>query len=285
MKRIIASTGILLMSVSFNGHAQQAMSTAAPKVALTSRDKTPDSQWRGKRVAFLGDSMTDKRGVGTTCIYWEYLSELLDIKPFVYGINGDQWNGIYKQALKLHEEKGTSVDAILIFAGTNDYNHGIPLGKFFSETTKQTNYNGDQVTRKYRTPIINDSTFCGRINKVMSYLKNNFPQQQIVIMTPIHRGFARFGDKNVQPDENYCNGQGLYIDAYIDVLKQAASYWAVPLIDLYTISGLFPLADAQVQYFHNKETDRLHPNALGDYRLAKTIQYQLLTLPSTFVLH
>jgi hypothetical protein len=27
----------------------------------------------------------------------------------------------------------------------------------------------------------------------------------------------------------------------------------------------------------------LHPNALGDYRLAKTIQYQLLALPSNFM--
>jgi lysophospholipase L1-like esterase len=87
----------------------------------------------------------------------------------------------------------------------------------------------------------------------------------------------------VQPDENYCNGQGLYFDAYIDALKKAASYWAVPLIDLYSLSGLFPLADAQGQYFHDRETDKLHPNAAGDYRLAKTIQYQLLALPSSFV--
>jgi hypothetical protein len=43
------------------------------------------------------------------------------------------------------------------------------------------------------------------------------------------------------------------------------------------------LADAQSQYFHDKDTDRLHPNALGDYRLAKTIQYQLLALPSNFM--
>ncbi|HEY5593115.1 MAG TPA: SGNH/GDSL hydrolase family protein, partial [Paludibacter sp.] len=146
------------------------------------------------------------------------------------------------------------------------------------------NFNGTEVTRKYRTPIMNDSTFCGRINKVMSYLKNTYPQQQIIIMTPIHRGFAKFSDKNVQPDENFSNVQGLYIDAYIAVLKQAASYWAVPLIDLYAESGLYPLAESQLQYFHNKDMDRLHPNALGDYRLAKTIQYQLLTLPSTFVM-
>lgn len=283
MKKIIASACVLLLAVGFKGYAQQAELNVAPKVTVTPDERTMHSQWHGKRVAFLGDSMTDKRRVGTTCIYWEYLSELLGIEPFVYGISGDQWNGIYKQALKLNEKKGSDIDAILIFAGTNDFNHGIPIGEFFSETTKQTNFNGEIVTRKYRTPIVNDSTFCGRINKAMSYLKNNYPQQQIIIMTPIHRGFARFSEKNVQPDENYCNGQGLYIDAYIDALKRAATYWAVPLIDLYSISGLFPLADTQSQYFHNKETDRLHPNAVGDYRLAKTIQYQLLAFPSSFV--
>ncbi|MDR3652325.1 MAG: SGNH/GDSL hydrolase family protein [Paludibacter sp.] len=283
MKKIITSAGILLLAVGFNANAQQSVSKVIPKVIVMASEKTPDSQWRGKRVAFLGDSMTDKRRTGTACIYWEYLAELLGIEPSVYGVNGDQWNGIYRQAIKMNEEMGTDVDAILIFAGTNDYNHGIPMGEFFSESTKQTNFNGNEVKRKYRTPIINDSTFCGRINKVMSYLKNNYPQQQIIIMTPIHRGFAKFSEKNVQPDENYSNGQGLYIDTYIDALKQAASYWAVPLIDLYSISGMYPLAETQLQYFHDKDTDRLHPNALGDYRLAKTIQYQLLAFPSTFV--
>ncbi len=284
MKKIMINTCALLLALGIHGHAQQIEPQAAPKVIVTASEKTLHTQWQGKRVAFLGDSMTDPHRVGTTYIYWEYLNELLGIKPFVYGVNGAQWDGIYQQAVKLHKERGTNIDAILIFAGTNDYNRGLPIGKFFSETTKQTNFNGNLVTRKYRTPIMNDSTFCGRINKVMSYLKNNFPQQQIILMTPIHRAFANFSEKNVQPDENYSNGQGLYLDAYIHALKQAASFWAVPLIDLHSISGLFPLANSQVQYFHNAETDRLHPNAVGDYRLAKTIQYQLLTLPSTFVL-
>jgi len=283
MKTTVVGIGMLLSAVGFSAYAQQA-ETVTPKISVTASEKTQNSQWQSKRVAYLGDSMTDKRRVGTICIYWEYLSELLGVVPSVYGISGNQWDGIYKQALKLHDEKGTDIDAILIFAGTNDYSHGTPIGEFFTETTRQTNYNGNMVMRKYRIPVMNDTTFCGRINKVMSYLKNNYPQQQIVIMTPIHRGFAHFSDKNVQPDENYANAQGLYIDSYIDILKQAASYWAVPLIDLYTTSGLYPLADAQSQYFNNKETDRLHPNALGDYRLAKTIQYQLLALPATFVI-
>jgi lysophospholipase L1-like esterase len=283
MKKTLAIACALLLMAGVEGRAQQTGAKEASKVMIPKSEKIQHSQWRGKRVAFLGDSMTDKGRANITCIYWQYLTELLRIEPMVYGISGNQWDGIYKQALKLHEEKENDVDAILIFAGTNDYNRSIPLGRFFSETQKQTNHNGTEVTRKYRTPIINDTTFCGRINKVMTYLKATYPQQQIIIMTPIHRGFARFNDKNVQPDENYSNGQGLYIDAYVDVLKQAASYWAVPLIDLYSTSGLYPLANAHLQYFQNAETDQLHPNTAGNYRLAKTIEYQLLAQPSTFV--
>ena len=282
MKKITASLcAILLTGVSVFG---QAVQNYAPKVTISPLEKTANSQWQGKRVAYLGDSMTQKTKKGTNTIYWEYLSELLGIEPYVYGISGNQWDGIYKQALKLHEEKGIAVDAILIFAGTNDYSHGVPLGKFYSETTKEANHNGNSVTRKYRTPIENDSTFCGRINKVLTFLKTNFPDQQIIILTPIHRGYAKFSETNVQPEESFANARGLYIDAYVDVLKQAASYWAVPLIDLYSLSGLYPLADSQVKYFNNADSDRLHPNAVGNYRLAKTIQYQLLALPSTFMI-
>ncbi len=244
-----------------------------------------NSQWKNKKVAFLGDSMTQKweRNNTPRTVYWEYLVKMLGIKPYVYGISGHEWTGIYGQALKLKEEHGTDVDAILIFAGTNDYNHNTPMGSFYTETAKQTNFNGTSVTRKYRTLNEDDVTFCGRINKVMAFLKANYPNQQIIIMTPIHRGFALFNDKNVQPEESFSNDLGLYIDDYVTTLRKAASVWAVPLIDLYSISGLYPMEDSHVKYFMDDETDRLHPNSLGNYRLAKTIQYELMSLPATFV--
>jgi len=237
------------------------------------------SQWSEKKVAFLGDSMTQKRD-SSNRVYWEYLADFLGIEPFVYGISGHQWNGVFWQAQKLKQEHDSDVDAILIFAGTNDYNHNTPLGNFYNETARETNYNGTKVTRKYRTLLENDTTFCGRINKVMAFLKQNYPDQQIVIMTPIHRGFARFSDRNVQPEESFSNDLGLYIDDYINVLRQAASVWAVPLIDLYSTSGLYPMMDSFTRYFENAQTDRLHPNSTGNYRLAKTIMYQLLALPT-----
>lgn len=260
----------------------QSPNTSISERTIKDSEKTLKSQWNGKRVAYLGDSMTQKPADGST-VYWEYLETLLGIQPFVYGISGHQWDDIYDQAVKLKNDQGSDIDAIFIFAGTNDYNDNITLGKFFNITEKQTNHDGQIVTRKYRSRIYIDSTFCGRINKVMSYLKTNYPTQQIIILTPLHRGFAKFSDNNVQPEESFCNGQGLFLEDYVNTLKEATLNWAVPIIDLYSLSGLYPLSDSHTIYFRNSETDHLHLNSEGNYRLAKTIQYQLLTLPSTFV--
>lgn len=44
----------------------------------------------------------------------------------------------------------------------------------------------------------------------------------------------------------------------------------------------YPLKDSYGKYYRNVKTDRLHLNSAGNYRLAKTIKYQLMSLPSTF---
>jgi lysophospholipase L1-like esterase len=251
-------------------------------VAVPDNAKTSKSQWAQKKVAFLGDSMTDKQRIGTTCVYWEYLSSLLHIEPFVYGINGHQWNGIYQQAQKLYSEKGDGIDAILIFAGTNDFNASIPLGRYYQEAKQEVNHNGQIVSRLHREHIMTDTTFCGRVNIALSFLKQKYPTKQIILLTPIHRSFAQFGEKNIQADESYSNACGLFIDDYVKALKEAGTVWSVPIIDLYSLSGLFPSYDSYIPYFHDAKTDRLHPNARGDYRIARTIQYQLLALPATY---
>lgn len=280
MKRIVAF-GFLLLIIAISTNKAWTMKSYSENEKIVN-ENNKQSQWSGKKIAFLGDSMTQKMDSSNT-LYWEYLANLMEIKPIVYGISGNQWDGIYKQALKLKQEHNTDIDAILIFAGTNDYNHNTPLGNFYSETAKKTNFNGTIVTRKYRTLIEDNSTFCGRINKVMAFLKQNYPDQQIIIMTPIRRGFAKFSENNIQPEENFSNDLGLYLDNYVNVLRNASSVWAVPLIDLYSLSGLHPVLDSNTKYFSNADTDRLHPNSAGNFRLAKTIQFQLLMLPSNLL--
>ena len=125
---------------------------------------------------------------------------------------------------------------------------------------------------------MDSSTFKGRINAAMAYIKENFPDKQIILITPIHRGFAKFGEGNVQPDESFPNRIGEYIDSYVDAVKEAGNVWAVPVIDLNSLSGLFPNTPSHAQYFHKKDTDLLHPNAKGHEKMASAIAYALLAI-------
>ena len=262
-----------------------AASLIASPVSATPLDgrDTPQSSllvhpWKGKRVAFLGDSITDAVHVGTTKCYWEYLAEWLDLIPQVYAKNGNQWDGVLRQAERLKAD-GTEVDAIIIFAGTNDYNGSVPIGQWYKyEEAEAPIANGKTQIRKRRIHIMDSTTFKGRINAAMAFIKENFPDKQIILITPIHRGFAKFGEGNVQPDESFPNRIGEYIDSYVDAVKEAGNVWAVPVIDLNSLCGLFPNTPSHAQYFHKKDTDLLHPNAKGHEKMARAIAYALLAI-------
>lgn len=242
--------------------------------------------WQGKRVAYFGDSITDPRNSGSKKKYWGFLQDWLQITPYVYGVSGRQWDDIPRQTAKLLQEHGQEVDAILVFCGTNDYNNGVPLGKWWDERTTEVEYGHGQVkrmeTRRQRTPAMDGTTYRGRINIALELLKRNFPTKQIVLLTPLHRSDFHANEKNWQCDESYTNQCGEYLDAYVEAVKEAGNVWAVPVIDWNATSGLMPLLEEHGQYFHNAETDLLHPNDAGQQRMARTLMYQLLALPCTF---
>jgi len=242
--------------------------------------------WQGKRVAYLGDSITDPRNNGSKKKYWNFLQEWLDITPYVYGVSGRQWNDIPRQAEQLKKEHGDDFDAILIFIGTNDFNAGVPIGQWWDEKTTEVMagiHKPKQLeTRRQRVPAMNKNTYRGRINIALDTVKRMFPTKQIVLLTPIHRANFFANEKNWQPNESYQNECGEWVDAYVNAVKEAGNLWAVPVIDWNASCGLFPLMEENLQYFHNSENDHLHPNDAGQQRMARTLMYQLLTLPCTF---
>lgn len=243
--------------------------------------------WQGKRVGYLGDSITDPNCYGDKIKkYWDFLQEWLGITPYVYGISGRQWNDVPRQAEQLKKEHGGEVDAIVILMGTNDFNDGVPIGEWFTETEEQVMAARGQTqkleTRKKRTPIMDGSTYKGRINIGINRLKQLFPDKQIVLLTPLHRSLANFGETNVQPDENYQNSCGEYVDAYVQAVKEAGNVWGVPVIDFNAVTGLNPMVEEQLIYFYDAGYDRLHPNTKGQIRMARTLMYQLFALPATF---
>lgn len=284
MKTIRLMVATLLACISLDIQAQPVAQQAEIHPYMNIASVHP---WQGKRVGYIGDSITDPRnGGGKIRKYWQFLQEWLGITPYVYGVSGRQWNDVERQATLLKQEHGDEVDAILVFMGTNDFNHGVPVGEWFAETTEQVYAAQGKPkqleTRRKREPVMDDATFRGRINKGMASLKRLFPDKQIVLLTPLHRSSAQFSDKNVQPAECYQNWCGEYIDAYIQAVKEAGNLWGVPVIDLNAVSGLNPMVKEQAVYFTDPVKDLLHPSTKGQERMAHTLVYQLMALPATF---
>lgn len=256
------------------------------------REKEPagiyvNHPWYGKRIAYIGDSVTDpNQGGGQVTHYWQFLANWLHSTPLVYAVSGYEWSHAVGLTDKLHQEVGEDVDAIIVFLGTNDYNNDLPLGCWFTEKPEQVQRGKGgkefQDVRMHRSLSMDQSTVRGRINVAMKHLKELYPTKQIILLTPLHRGYAFFGNGNRQPSEDYRNEQGLYIDHYVDAIAEAAHVWAVPVIDIYSLSGLLPTMPSQRQYFCDEKNDQLHPNTQGHQRLAKTLLTQLSSLPCTW---
>ena len=263
------------------------------------------SQWNGARVAFLGDSITDEGQLPGQEIYWHQLASILGIKPYCYGISGHQATHILGQAEKLNAEHGQDVDAILIFIGTNDFNSAVPLGEWYKEDSRVVNRNGVMTPLKHRSIVMEGATTRAAINRFMAYLKHNYPTKQVILLTPIHRGYFNCAPDNIQQPEDYANPLGLFIDDYIKVIKETADVWAVPVIDLASVCGLYPLEPEHARYFREngksleyspsvaasanagtreglEHHDLLHPNTEGHLRMAYALAYQLLGYPSRF---
>ncbi len=246
------------------------------------RTRTGLEAWKGMKVAFLGDSITDPSHVGCTKNYWNFLVEDLGLEAKVYGVSGDTWKDLPGQINRIHESMDVDLDAVFVFLGTNDYNEGVPIGEFFDYRDEETVRNGRKVTLRRRIPNRDAGTFAGRVNIALGRLKTEFAQSQIIVMTPLHRAFFEYSQENIQPPESFPNAAGLYVDEYAAALRRAGQIWSVPVIDLFGESGLIPENDSYATYFANSRRDRLHPNTSGHRRIADLVEAKLNALPASF---
>ena len=112
-----------------------------------------------KRVVFLGDSITDKCHVGCQTNYWGFLGERYGFTPRVYGVNGQQMSHIVAQAKKAKADLPEGADVVFVFAGTNDFNGGVPLGDWYTFGEETVNKNGAEVRLRKRTFCFDAGTF------------------------------------------------------------------------------------------------------------------------------
>lgn len=206
---------------------------------------------KGKKVLFLGDSITE--GVGASSYENSYVSVFekmsgADVKN--YGVSGtriakqsgkseyDEWNYDFLMRADDMEE---GADIVVVFGGTNDYGHGdASMGDFAS-------------TSEY--------TFYGALHSLCNRLINKYPDAVILFMTPLHR----------EGEEAFVTVDGHEKPAlsdYVSAVKKVAAFYGLPVLDLYAVSGMQPkVAIVKEKYM----PDGLHPSDAGAKRIAERL--------------
>lgn len=216
----------------------------------TKRNKVIHLNLKGKKINFLGDSITE--GVGTSGApnrYIDLIASMCGASCRNYGISGSriavqrvpsanpQFDLYFASRV---EEMDEDADVVVVFGGTNDFGHGdAPIGNM-----------------RDRTP----DTFYGALHDLYTRLIQRYPEKLVVIATPLHRWNENNPRGDCKPDDVGTLGE------YVKIIRQVAEYYSLPLLDLYAMSGLQPcLAVHREMYV----PDGLHPNDAGHQILAQ----------------
>lgn len=200
------------------------------------------------KANFLGDSITE--GVGTSGPDKTYHALLAKKYGFAesrnYGISATRIaKQINERTLPVPDTDFCSrfsgmdddADLVVVFGGTNDFGHGdAPIG-----------------SPDDRTP----ETFYGACHYLMSGLITKYPRSEIVIMTPLHR-----------TSESIKKADGSDLELYVNIIKETARFYSLPVIDLWSVSGIQPKVRVISELYC---PDGLHPNDAGHEKMADRI--------------
>ena len=215
---------------------------------------------KGKVIDFLGDSITE--GVGVTDRannrYDNILRNSCELAAtYNYGIGGTRFAHQTKPSAKPRHDLcfcgrvydlDKSADIIIVYGGVNDYIHGdAPIGKI-----------GDT------TP----ATFCGAAYFLMNHLKTQYPEQTVVFMTPARLYYDGM-DGATPSNRPQKQADALPLLGYIDIIKQTAAQFKIPVLDLYEKLGIDPTNPAHKEAY---TSDGLHFNDAGHHKIAACLR-------------
>ena len=206
-------------------------------------------------IACLGDSITEAANLSDKENYQQYayptrLKELLQAESVTnLGIGGSSIGRYWADAfVDRYKEIPADTDLILVMGGTND-------GFCMSEKDI-----GSMEERKA-------GTFIGDLDELMRGLKENYPNAEIVFVTPLPNVLHDM----LKKEKDYLLPQS----ALVDVIIQLATEYDIPVIDLYN-SNMLDTHDAAVIY--NYMPDGVHCNPDGYSVLAEHIAAELIEM-------
>ncbi len=213
---------------------------------------------RGKKINFLGDSIT--QGHGTDYRFDQMIADETGAICRNYGIGGTRIarnrkpsdEPIFDRYFESRvDEMDPDADIIVVFGGTNDFGHGDAQPGMMSD----------------RTP----DTFYGGMHCLINHLIERYPTSEIVFITPFHRLFEEnpAGDGFKQP------GTYAPLKLYVDIIREVCEYYSIPVVDLWKNSGIQPAVPKIRELYM---PDGLHPNRAGHEIIASRLTGVLKSL-------
>lgn len=207
---------------------------------------TEISQLKDLVGVFIGDSITEVN-LRTEKNYHQFIADRTGLKNINLGHSGTG----YQDRKNAFTEIKEAPDFITVFLGTNDY--GLVGGKTRELGTAKEHKAG---------------TVAGSIYYTLLQLSNSFPTTPIGVMTPIPRA-------ECNPFKEVANSKGYTLGQLTEVIKELASSFSFPVLDLYNESNLRVWNETVNKTFFslsNCSYDGLHPNAKGHEYLSYMIE-------------
>lgn len=207
------------------------------------------------RITCLGDSITAASNLDSvenyqSMSYPSQLGKILGVEAVVnLGIGGSSIGRYWENAfVDRYQEIPEDTDVILVMGGTNDG---------FCASEKELG----------SLDIREKNTFVGDLDELLFGLQRDYPDAQIVLITPLPNVLHDL----LRKSRDYLLPQS----AFVKVMKQLAEEHDIPVIDLYNANFL-DTHDAAV--IHALMPDGVHGNETGYRMLAQHIAAQLILI-------
>lgn len=221
---------------------------------------------RGKKIAFLGDSIT--AASNNYVSIFEILSGAIvsnySIAGATYGAGGNASTRLAVQAESLVGDE----DIVIMMAGTNDFGYGhigVELGDVYSVDENNAIIPTTGTTQA-------DWSTCRGVHDAINAIYAKKSTMQIFIITPPQKGVDTSGGNRYSGWDK--NSKGKYLYEYVDAIKKVAQLYGVPVIDQFGNSGINPMIDGmKAEYFN---ADGTHPNAKYHRLLAHWLYFNIV---------
>ena len=185
--------------------------------------KSTIGQWYGKKAVMIGDSLTQMH-------YWE--EQFAQYFGMEYEVEAQSGGNMV--AIANFVDKIAAADVMTVWAGTNDWYNGIPLGTLLSD---------------------NNNTYYGAVKHVCERVSQYLPKCKLLLITPLQRS-------TTNTDTWAVDGRGFRINSdtektledYANAVIETAKIYGIEVLDMFHHGGV------NSKNISSWTSDGLHPN-------------------------